>query len=146
MHWACKGFGVLRQAFRAIGRYEAHRIMVVHGRPVQGIALPLVCGAGVGAPAQQLGHHIGVPVECRAHERRDASRVGPVYRTAALQQSLRVATSLFQECIAKMYTEESIDQCRRCYQCKNCKVEAILGLPAAASPSTFMTVQYCLAK
>ena len=93
MHQACKGSCVLRQAFRSIGRDEAHRIMVVHGRPVKGIAHPLVCGAGVGAPAQQLGHHIRVPIEGRAHERRDASRVGPINCAAALQQSLRVAAS-----------------------------------------------------
>ena len=76
--------------------------MVVHGCPVQGVALPLVCGAGVGAPAQQLGHHSGVPIEGGAHEGRDAGRVGQVYRAAALQQSLRVGASPSQKGVARM--------------------------------------------
>ena len=133
LHWACKGSHVLHQAFRPMGRHQAHRIVVVHGCPVQGVALPLVCGAGVGAPAEQLGHHCGVPVEGRAHEGRDAGRVGPVYRAAALQQSLRAAASRSPDCGARMCPEESIDQCGRPYQQCGRKAEAILGLPAATS-------------
>ena len=64
--------------------------MVVHGRPVQSGALPLVGRASVGAPLQQLGHHRVVPIEGRAHEGCDAGLIGQVYRAAAVQQHLRV--------------------------------------------------------
>ena len=72
--------------------------MIIHGCPMQSGALPPVGRASVGAPLQQLGHHMVVPIEGRAHEGCDAGLIGQVYRAAAVQQHLHVQCQSWDRC------------------------------------------------
>ena len=66
-----------------------HRVMVVHGRPVErGAPVLARCAMGIGAALQQLHHHRLVAKKGAADERRDALCIRCIHRRPSRQQRL----------------------------------------------------------